>query len=163
MSATPKTRNTFRATQLEEDDIAYYNRRFQNRVFKAVANAVIKEIRAGHVTQSELARMLGKDPGQLSRFLSEPSNCTLNSISTILLGIGAEMTVGVSFFRDQYKKNDAPNFVRQLEDALIATDTEHSLSIHSAHVNLDERHDSVTRTSYPTVDISIQNQEKQHA
>jgi hypothetical protein len=71
-------------------EIEYYRRRFQNRVFGKLLDFITAEAQRDHITKKEMAERLGKDPGHLSRLLSQPSNLTLDTISDILLALDAE-------------------------------------------------------------------------
>jgi DNA-binding phage protein len=77
--------------ELKRRDRAYYRRRQQNRVFAALAELFAEEAEKGAISKKELAEILGKDPAQITRWLSAPSNLELDTISDILLAMGAEM------------------------------------------------------------------------
>jgi len=92
-------------------EVEYYRRRFQNRVFTKVVDFVTTEAQRDHITKKEMAERLGKDPAQLSRLLSQPSNLTLDTISDILLALDAEAEPPeIVRFADRR----APNFVHPL-------------------------------------------------
>jgi hypothetical protein len=84
---------------------AYYRRRQQNRVYGALANYFAEEAAAGRISKGKLAELLGKDRAQITRWLSEPSNLELDTISDILLAMGAEMDHRVVRFSDRAKQN----------------------------------------------------------
>lgn len=71
-------------------DLAYYRRRLQNNVFGAIYEHFAAEATARGLTKGDIARRLGKDPSQVTRWLSAPSNLTLETISDILLALDAE-------------------------------------------------------------------------
>ena len=92
-------------------DIEYYRTRFQNRVFAKLVDFITTEAQRDHITKKEMAERLGKDPGQLSRLLSQPSNLTLDTISDLLLALNAEAEPPeIARFADKR----APNFVHPL-------------------------------------------------
>ena len=93
--------------ELKRRDIAYYRRRQQNRVFTAVAQLFAEEAENGNITKKELAELLGKDPAQISRWLGAPSNFELDTISDILLAMGAEMDCRVARLNEHSKPNYA--------------------------------------------------------
>jgi hypothetical protein len=76
---------------LKRRDRAYYQQRQRNRVFAAIVGLFAEEAEKGRITKKSLADMLGKDPSQITRWLSVPSNLELDTISDILLAMDAEM------------------------------------------------------------------------
>lgn len=88
-------------------DRAYYRRRQQNRIFAAIAALFAEEAARGNITKKELAEILEKDPAQITRWMSEPRNYEIDTISDILLAMGAEMDHPVVRFVDRPKANFA--------------------------------------------------------
>jgi hypothetical protein len=76
---------------LKRRDRAYHQQRQRNRVFVAIVGLFAEEAEKGRITKKSLAGMLGKDPSQITRWLSVPSNLELDTISDILLAMDAEM------------------------------------------------------------------------
>ena len=99
-------------------EIAYYNRRLQNAVFNEIVRAFVEEVKAGRITRATLAKRIGKEPAQITRWLSGPANLTLNTISIILLGMNAEMDAKVVFSRDLPVSNYAHPLVDTLESIM---------------------------------------------
>ena len=99
---------------LSTREITYYNRRLQNAVFNEIVKAIVEEVKAGRISRAMLAKRIGKEPPQITRWLSGPSNLTLDTISTILLGMNAVLDAKVVFSRDI----SVPNYVHPLVDAL---------------------------------------------
>jgi len=93
--------------ELKRRDRAYYRRRQQNRVFAALTSLFAEEVAKGSITKKDLAEILGRDPSQITRWLSAPSNFELDTISDILLAMGAEMDVRLVRFADRPKLNFA--------------------------------------------------------
>ena len=93
--------------EVSRRDRAYYRRRQQNNVFAAIATLFAEEAEKGNTSKKELAEVLGKDPAQITRWLSEPRNLELDTISDILLAMGAEMDHSVVRFADRPKANFA--------------------------------------------------------
>jgi hypothetical protein len=81
--------NTSR-TEVNTRDVYYYRQRFKNRVFSKVAEFFVKEAERTGVTKRDIAIRLNKDPSQITRWLAEPSNLTLETISDLLLAMDAE-------------------------------------------------------------------------
>lgn len=71
-------------------DVAYYRKRYQNRVFANLVAFVTAEAQRDELTKKDIAERMGKDPGSLSRLLSQPSNLTLDTITDFALAFDAE-------------------------------------------------------------------------
>jgi len=82
--------NISKVEALSKRDVYYYRRRFVNRVFSALANFFAEEAKVHGATKSKIAKRLGVDPSQITRWLAHPNNLTLESISDILLALDAE-------------------------------------------------------------------------
>jgi hypothetical protein len=93
--------------ELKRRDRAYYRRRQQNNVFAALTELFAEQAGSGAISKKELAEMLGKDPSQITRWLSSPSNLELDTISDMLLAMGAEMDHRVVRFSERSKENFA--------------------------------------------------------
>ncbi len=113
-SQTQKTPASSTNQPISTREIAYCNRRLQNAVFNEIVKAFVKEAKAGRTSRATLAKRIGKEPPQITRWLSGPANLTLNTISTILLGMNAELDAKVVFSRDI----SVPNYAHPLIDAL---------------------------------------------
>jgi hypothetical protein len=92
---------------LSRRDLAYYRRRQQNRVFAKLAAFFANEAEHGRITRKEIAEKLSKDPAQITRWLSTPSNLTLDTISDLLLAMNAEVDHQIVRFADRPKPNYA--------------------------------------------------------
>jgi hypothetical protein len=68
---------------------AYFQARLRNRLFNFIVERFLQEQRCG-LTKAALARRIGKTPDVVNRWLGAPSNLTLDTVSDLLLGIGAE-------------------------------------------------------------------------
>jgi transcriptional regulator with XRE-family HTH domain len=71
-------------------DIHYFRQRFRNRVFGRLAAFFAEEAERSGVTRKDIASRLGRDPSQITRWLSQPSNLTIETISDLLLALDAE-------------------------------------------------------------------------
>lgn len=96
--------NTSKVT-LKRRDRAYYQQRQRNRVFAAIVELFAEEAEKGRITKKSLADMLGKDPSQITRWLSVPSNLELDTISDILLAMDAEMDYRVVRLAERPRAN----------------------------------------------------------
>lgn len=90
---------------LSERDIYYFRQRFQNRVFQAVVAYFADRAETLGVTKKQIAERLGKDPAQITRWLSGPGNLTLDTVSDLLLALDAEMSSDVVPFDDGHVGN----------------------------------------------------------
>ncbi len=77
--------------RVSSDDIIYYRQRQRNRVFSAVVGMFSRLAETQGLTKKELAFRLGKEPAQISRWLSGPGNWTLDTVSDLLLAMGCEL------------------------------------------------------------------------
>jgi Helix-turn-helix len=68
---------------------AYFQQRLRNRFFEFILNRFVEQQKHG-LTKAKLARRIGKTPDIVNRWLSAPSNLTLDTASDLLLGIKAE-------------------------------------------------------------------------
>jgi hypothetical protein len=91
-------------------DVAYYRQRQKNHVAAALLEFFIEEAERINVTRKDWAEAAGKDPAQLTRWLTSPSNFELDTLSDLLLALGAEMEHRIVRFSDQPR----PNFVHPL-------------------------------------------------
>jgi transcriptional regulator with XRE-family HTH domain len=83
---------------LSEFQLAYFQQRQKNRIFEAIVGFFADCYNRGEITKKQLALRLSKDPSQITRWLSGPSNLELDSISDILAGLNAEMDFAVRSF-----------------------------------------------------------------
>lgn len=82
-------------SKVPDADVFYYRQRFKNRVFEAVIRRFAKAAKAG-MTKRDLAAKLGREPAQVTRWLAGPGNWTLDTVSDLLLALGAELDVSVA-------------------------------------------------------------------
>ncbi len=115
-SQMQKTSASFTNQPISSREIAYNSRRLQNDIFNEIIKAFVEEVKAGRISRATLAKRIGKEPPQITRWLSGPANLTLNTISTILLGMGAELDAKVVFSRDI----SMPNYAHPLVDSLAS-------------------------------------------
>jgi transcriptional regulator with XRE-family HTH domain len=86
--------------------------RNRNKVFGKIVKAIADSCREQGITQKDLADRIGRKPAQLSKWLSGPSNWTLDTVSDLLFCIDAEIECEVIFNKDRRKSNQ---FNHQME------------------------------------------------
>ena len=69
--------------------LSYVGRKLKNDFYHQVMEAFIKS----GISQSDLARKLGTDKGQLSRQLSAPGNWTIDTVAKLLFAINGHVFV----------------------------------------------------------------------
>jgi hypothetical protein len=74
-----------------ERDVFYYRQRLKNRMFAKIVSFFAEEAEKTGITKKDIAAILNRDPAQITRWLSSPSNMTLDSISDLLLAMDAEI------------------------------------------------------------------------
>ena len=119
-------------------EIFYQRERTRNRLFSDLV--LFFQLRAEEtgINKKVIAEKLRKDPSQITRWLSQPSNLTLDTLSDLLLSLDAEMDCKFVKFSDRA----IPNFA-------------HEWAIDYGHVSAPTIHVvSPPQTSSSTVHIS---------
>lgn len=103
--------------KLKLRDVLYYRQRQKNIVFEKLASFFEGEAKRRGITKKDVAMALDKDPSQITRWLSSPSNITLDTISDMLLALDAIMDFEVQRFSDAPKQNYIHETVQKVLDA----------------------------------------------
>lgn len=82
-------------------DAALMAERNRNLVYEEVMRAIEEAAAKEGITKSEIAKRLGKPASQISRWLSGPSNWTLDTVSHLLFAVNAEMDYSAIFHKDR--------------------------------------------------------------
>jgi|SRR5581483_2927550 len=77
--------------KISQRDIEYYRQRFLNRMYSVVISTFALEVKRTGITKKKLAIRLDREPAQITRWLSGPSNWTLETYSDLLLSMGFEL------------------------------------------------------------------------
>lgn len=142
----PQTLDLVGDEPLDSIQLAYFSQRFRAQVYYAIAGAFRSEVEAGRISQAVLSRRLDKDPSIVSRWFSGPKNLELDTVSEMLLALGAEPQLSVKFFRDN---RTAPNDAHPLINELATTDLSHTHAL-PVEQEIYEVLASPTRASRPT-------------
>lgn len=97
--------NTSKTEPKRSREIYYYRQRLKNRVFSKLAAFFAEEAEKSGVSKKDIAILLNKDQAQITRWLSNPSNLTLETISDILLALNAELEPHIVKFSDRVPRN----------------------------------------------------------
>ena len=90
---------------LPERDVFYFRKRQKNRVFTEIASFFADQAELTGITKRDIADRIRRDPAQITKWLNEPKNITLDTISDLLLSLGAEMDYRIVRFQDRAKPN----------------------------------------------------------
>lgn len=71
-------------------DVFYYRQRYKNRVFARLVSFFAEEAERTGLTKKDIAERLNRDPALITRWLANPGNLTLETISDLLLALDAE-------------------------------------------------------------------------
>lgn len=126
--------NTSKLDPLKRRDRAYYRQRQKNRIFTELAQFFAEEAEKHGLSKKDLAEALAKDPAQITRWLSAPSNFELDTLSDILLALGAEMDHRIVRFADRAKPNDIHPLVAEQTKMVIKANRSGSLTSSRAPV-----------------------------
>lgn len=122
--------NTSNSKKISARDVFYFRQRQKNIVFSKLAAFFEEEAKRRGVTRKDLAEILDKEPSQISRWLSSPSNITLDTISDILLALDAVMAFDIQQFENAPRANFTHPLAIAADKALAVTlDTRPSVRI----------------------------------
>jgi hypothetical protein len=117
--------DTSKLRSVSDREIFYYRQRFTNRLFQRLTAFFEEEAKTRGITKKDIAHALRRDPSQISRWLRYPSNITTDTISDLLLRLGAEIDPVITRFTGKGE----PNQMHPLIDAIVRKDQELEISI----------------------------------
>ncbi len=75
-----------------EGKLAYFRERQRNRLYDLVVTSFLEREKVDHLKKADIARILNKKPEQITRWLANPGNWTLDTVSDLMLAIsGSEL------------------------------------------------------------------------
>lgn len=84
-------KNTSNRNKIPAKDIFYFRQRFKNKLFQSALAYFVGMAKEKSLTKKDIAKSLGKDPAQITRWFAGPNNWTLDTISDLLLAMDAEL------------------------------------------------------------------------
>lgn len=73
--------------------LSYFRTRLSNKLHEAVLDLFETLENEKRFTKADLARRIGKDPAQITRWFGEPGNWEFETVSDLLLGMGCELNI----------------------------------------------------------------------
>src|SRR5215470_7279740 len=107
--------NTSKLSAVSDRDVFYYRQRSKNRLFEALTSFFAEEAERRGITKRDIAECLRRDPASITRWLTAPSNLTLDTISDLLLSLGAEMDYTVAKFEDRARPNEMHELIARIK------------------------------------------------
>ena len=92
--------------QIDAKDLEYHRQRLRETIFEEVVQAFAERFERNGFKKSDLAAAIGRSPSLVNKWLNAPTNWTIDTISDVLLAIGAEMQPSVTVY-------DGKTYVKQ--------------------------------------------------
>jgi hypothetical protein len=90
--------------RIPQSRLVYLRARLRNRIYDLIASEFLRQ----HGKKVDLASRIGRDPAQITRWLSSPSNWTLDTISDLMAAMGTEPEFSVAVLSEKKKARDEP-------------------------------------------------------
>lgn len=81
--------------------LAYFRGRLTNRMHELVLDEFLRLSQAGKINKATLAKRIGREPAQVTRWLGAPGNWTIETLSDLLLGMGYEPSISLTALAGQ--------------------------------------------------------------
>ena len=94
--------------QISIGTLAYFRGRLMNRIHALVLEDFTKLENEKKITKADLARRIGREPAQITRWLGSPGNWTIETWSDLMLGMGHEPSIAVSNLKEVTKQDASP-------------------------------------------------------
>lgn len=111
--------NTSKLSPVSDRDMFYYRQRSKNRLFEAITAFYAEEAECRDISKRDIADALRRDPASITRWLTAPSNITSDTVSDLLLSLGAEMEYRVVKFDDQPFPNEMHPLIARLMQPVV--------------------------------------------
>ena len=98
--------------QIPIGKLAYFRARLSNKIHELVLTEYMRLEREGKINKAELARRTGRKPEQITRWLGAAGNWTIDTFSDLLLGMGCEPALSVTYLANANKTNDVVDQVQ---------------------------------------------------
>ena len=79
---------------------AYFRDRLRDKLHELVLTEFLQQSKDGRITKAQLAQRIGKDMAQVTTLLGAPGNWTLDTVSDLLLALGAKLSLSVSYIAE---------------------------------------------------------------
>jgi len=142
--------------KLRDRDVFYFRQRNKNRLFEKLVTFFASEAERTGITKKDIAARLGRDPSQITRWLSAPNNLTPDSISDLLLALGAEMDYEVAKFEERPQPNYEHPLISELDAVVIAKPGRPSIVDLKVSPATFDKSSSATRPSSAGKPVTIQ-------
>ena len=109
--------NILNKSVLSESDLVYFRERHRNRAYQQLMGFIEEKAIQKGITRKEMAAKIKKDPAQVTRWLAGPGNLTLDTISDLLISVGAVMEHSIVPLVSIDKKLETENPVVQTSSA----------------------------------------------
>jgi hypothetical protein len=96
--------------------LAYFRGRLGNRIHELVLTEFSRLSKAGKINKAQLAKRIGRQPEQVTRWLGSPGNWTIETFSDLLLAMGFEPKISLIPLggAEVYQMHEGANSVQEV-------------------------------------------------
>lgn len=91
----------------------YARQKYRNKVYQKIISFFAKRAQDDGLTKTDLAEIMGKDRAQITRWMNEPGNWTMDTVCDLLEAMDAEPDFGIIDKKASMHTNDKPLFTSQ--------------------------------------------------